>query len=296
MILITGTSGFLGTKLLNVLIQEYGSEGILPLTSKPIPGQRVLIHNGYDFNDDFFVQSGYDTIHTIIHLGAFTPKNGKEANDWRGSNSNIISTDRLLKAKMPNLKKFIYLSTIDVYGEDRIISETSTLSPISLYGLSKLYCEKAAESWANIHKIQFQLLRIGHVYGPGEENYQKLIPNTMKKLLSGDAIQIFGTGFEIRSFIYVDDVIRAIQQILRLVTVHGPINIVGGRSKSVIDLIKDIIRISGKTPKIEQNDANIKSRDLIFDNSKMINILNIEETNLEEGLRTEWEYMTGLYK
>ena len=134
MILVTGTSGFIGKKLLDVLLREYGKENILALTSKPIKECRYLLHNNYNFDEDFFLESGFDNIDTIIHAGAFTPKNGRESNNVDKSNSNITNTTRLINAKLPNLKKFIFLSTLDVYAPTSIISENSIIDPISLYG------------------------------------------------------------------------------------------------------------------------------------------------------------------
>ena len=171
------------------------------------------------------MRSGYEDIETVIHVGAFTPINGSEANNWTGSNSNITNTDHLLKAKMPNLKKIIFISTIDVYGEDEIISELTTLSPVSLYGLSKLYCEKMIKLWAVEKGMNFKLLRIGHVYGQEEDDkISKINSCHHEKGDKGESVQIWGSGNEIRSFIYIEDVIRAIQRSLHLEEINEPIN------------------------------------------------------------------------
>jgi nucleoside-diphosphate-sugar epimerase len=179
MVLLTGASGFIGKHLLAALISKYGKDNVLALTSAPLTDCRYLLHLDYSFGSGYFADNGYaDSITTIIHAGAFTPKNSAQANDWKQSNSNIHNTAVLLEADLPRLEKFIYLSTLDVYGNDEIISENSTVAPASLYGHSKLYGEKMVTAWANDKKVFAQILRVGHVYGPGEEAYQKIIPVT----------------------------------------------------------------------------------------------------------------------
>jgi len=293
MILLTGTSGFIGKKLLNVLLREYGKENILALTSSPIKECRYLLHNNFNFDEDFFLESGFDNIDTIIHAGAFTPKNGRESNNVDKSNSNITNTTRLINAKLPNLKKFIFLSTLDVYAPTSIISENSIIDPISLYGQSKLYCEKIIRNWAKTNNYIYQLLRIGHTYGPGEELYEKIIPITFKNIIESKPVQLFGNGNEVRSFIYISDVTSAISKAIHLKS-SNVINIVGNEQISISNLITKIITITGKDVEIIKVKNKTIGRDLIFDNQKMKAILFLPKTLLDEGLKNEWDYMKHL--
>jgi len=291
MILLTGVSGFIGKHLLSALIKDYGAEQILALTSKPITECPYLLHHNYTFEDSYFVKSGYDSIRTIIHAGAFTPKNGSEANDWAKCNSNIFNTGKLLLAHLPNLKKIIYLSTLDVYGNDDIVTERTLLEPVSLYGASKLYGEKMISCWSKENKKICQLLRLGHVYGPGEESYQKIIPITIQKLLKNRPLEIWGTGNEIRSFIYINDIVKAILQSLKLEISIGAINLVGGQQITIRALIEKLAELSGGDAQIEIVPTDAKGRDLVFDNSRMKEFLLSSEISLDEGLTEEWEYM-----
>lgn len=294
MILVTGVSGFIGKHLLSALIKQYGADQILALTSHPIDACPYLLHHNYSFNDQYFSESGYDAIQTIIHAGAFTPKNGQQANQWKECNSNIINTGKLLSSHLPNLKKVIYLSTLDVYGADAIITERSPLEPVSLYGASKLYSEKMVTAWANGNNKIHQLLRIGHVYGPGEEAYQKIIPITFKKIINEELIQIWGDGNEIRSYIYIDDVIHAILASLKLEESIGPVNLVSSEAIAIKELVKVMIEISEQNTRVETVPSPIKNRDLIFDNCKMKQFLLPAEVALRDGLLKEWKYMKAV--
>ncbi|MFV5702402.1 NAD-dependent epimerase/dehydratase family protein [Flavobacterium sp. XS2P12] len=295
MILVTGTSGFIGSVLLDQLIAKFGAANVVALTSKPTDKCNYLLHNDYVFDPDFFMKSGYGKIDTIIHAGAFTPKNGNQANECYKCTSNITNTETLLKANIPNLKRFIFLSTLDVYSICDVLTEESPVIPISLYGQSKVYCEKMIVSWASQNKILPQILRIGHVYGPGEEKYQKAIPVMINKILNNESIQIFGSGEDIRSFIYIEDVINAIIKSIGLELFDGPINIVGGNQISIKNLAQVLIKNAESNTNIEFVETpNTNQRDFIFDNSKMKKYLLNQEIDLVLGLKKEYNYMKNL--
>ena len=295
MILLTGASGFIGKHLLATLTQEYGKDSILALTSTPVEEAHFLLHNNYNFEADFFIKSGYGIqINTIIHAGAFTPKNSKQANDIVKCNRNIFTTDILLNADLPNLKKIIYLSTLDVYGPAEIISESSQVQPGSLYGESKLYVEKMITAWANANNATHQILRVGHVYGPGEQAYQKIIPVTINKILQDEPLQIWGTGKEIRSFIFINDIVNAITNALKLKLNAGIINLVSSQQITIAALVNKLIYLSGKNILPEVVPTALPGKDFVFDNSKMREFLFSNETPLDEGLLQELTYMKSL--
>lgn len=294
MVLVTGVSGFIGKKLLLALVDQYGADNVLALTSAPVSECNYLLHNGYDFEPDYIVRSGFQSVKTVIHAGAFTPKTSSDTNQIQGCNSNIVNTSRLLNLKLPYLKKFIFLSSLDVYGYDERITESTVIAPVSLYGQSKLYCEKMIEAFGSINNLSIQILRVGHIYGPGEEVYQKLIPSVIRKLLLGQPLQIMGSGEEKRSFLFIDDLVMAILKSVEIRQNVGIINLVGGRSIKVKELIAMLVKISGGSVNIEHISSSINSRNLVFDNSKMKRELVNEKTDLEEGLRLEWNHMKGL--
>lgn len=294
MILLTGASGFIGTHLLTALINKYGTNNIVALTSKPIDNVHCIIHNNYSFNADIFIKNNFENIETIIHAGAFTPKNSKESNWIEKCNSNILNTQKLLNSELPNFKNIIFLSTLDVYGNETPLHEKSIIDPASLYGSSKLYCEKMIEVWAKENKKTYQILRIGHVYGPGEEKYQKLIPNTIRKILSDEPVELYGTGEDLRTLIYITDVVQAIINSINLPQKNEIINIVGNEVISVKKLIETIIKLCNKDIVIKQVVSNIPVRNLIFDNAKLITLLGPPKVSLEEGLETEIAYFKNL--
>ena len=295
MILLTGASGFIVKHLLKELIASYGKENVVALTSKPINDCNYLLHLNYAFGDSYFIESGIKNIDTIIHAGAFIPKSSRDGNNIKECNNNIRTTTRLTTSNLPDLKSFIFLSTIDVYAPDYPIVEDSRIDPVSLYGCSKSYCENLVQAWASNANINYQILRIGHVYGPGEEEYQKIIPITMKRLLLNKPIKLIGNGKALRSFIFITDVVEAIVRSLELKNNMGVINVVGQEQVSIYDLLHRIIEVSKRTVEIGSVCSNAISRDLIFDNSKMKQLLWTPGIDLKEGLQKEWNYMSNLF-
>lgn len=293
-ILITGVNGFIGSKVLDSLKKMYCNDEIIALSSTPVENTRTILHNNYKFDKNIFLNNKCEDIDILIHIGAYTPKSGKSANLIEENTANIYNTQKLLLA-LNNLKKIIFISTLDIYKEDDIITESTLENPISLYGWSKLYCEKMVQAYAKENDIVYQILRLGHVFGPGEEKYQKILPLTIKKVINNEDIEIWGDGKAIRTFIYIKDVVNAIVNSINL-SESQIINIVGEEQVTITDLVRKIIEISQKNINIKYIPSNIPNRNLIFDNAKLKQYLIPNLTCLQDGLIEEYQYMEKLYE
>jgi UDP-glucose 4-epimerase len=230
----------------------------------------------------------------LIHVGAFTPKNARQANAIAQCNSNINFTEKLLSLRFKSLRKVIYISTLDVYKPVELTTESTPTLPITLYGWSKLYCESMTAIFAETHNLPYQILRIGHVYGPGEEKYAKFLPKAIKNIVAGDAVELWGDGNEVRSFIYIDDVVAAILRAVNLNENVGPINVVGSKQVTIRELLNLLVEVSERSVSITQKEFHGFKRNYIFDNTKLLQHLLPVETDLRVGLKTEYIYMSGL--
>ena len=294
-ILLTGASGFIGSRLLKSLIKKYDVESIAVLSSKNI--EHIECYKYKSLQDFSINEKSFENITHIIHAGAFIPKEASEANNIEGSNSNIDFTKNLLLYKFKSLQRIINLSTIDVYAASlEKLSERSQINPFSLYGMSKLYCERMIKCFSENFKVDHINLRIGHVYGPGEEEYKKVIPLTIKKILENKQIKLWGDGTELRSFIFIDDVVDSIINSLFTPLNNQNINVVSGNSISILELVNTLISFDNNSHKIQKIKSSHESRDLVFDNTLMLNNILKKEKNLRLGLKIEFEYMKKKYE
>lgn len=291
-LLITGASGFIGTHLINGL-DRIAKYDIVALSSSSIPGFKWICHNGYNFTKEIFIDKSITTIDYVIHAGSFTPKSKDQANDIDRSLSNILSTKKLI-SELPCIpKKFIFLSTLDVYGDNsEVIDEQSNVRPNNQYAWSKVYCEQLILEWARQNDVIVQILRVGHIYGPGEEVYKKFIPEIIKNIINNSEIQLFTNGLEKRSYLNIEDCVLFIIESLQLNSYSGPINLVSNKSSSILEILETLIDISGKPNQINYDELpEERGIDSMFNPSRRIELLGKEKISLFEGLRSEYQYM-----
>ena len=237
------------------------------------------------------LENGCEDIEVLLHLGAWIPKTSASSNNLEKSYSNIANTRTLLNAKLPALRQIIYCSTIDVYeNTDNKIDEKTITVPSTMYGWSKLYCEKMIQTFCEERAITFQILRIGHVYGEGEEKYRKVMPVMIENAIKRNGITIYGNGEPIRTFIYIEDVAKAIANALTL-RKSDIINLVGNEAITINELAKEIQNNCGNNININHISTDRPNRNCIFDNSKLMNTLLQTLTPFEIGLKREIEYM-----
>lgn len=288
MILVTGASGFIGRCLFKELITQFGEHEVIALTSNPNFKENSVYFNFEDHPDSLKEKLKSLPIKIVIHAGAFTQKNKTDLYNWEGPNSNVIFTDILLKSLPNSVEKLIYLSTIDVYKMGDVISEQTAISPNNLYAHSKYYGEKLIETWGLSENKCVQIFRVGHVYGPGEELYQKLIPSIFQKVISNQSPTIIGSGEEVRSFIYVIDLVNYLIQSLSFISFIGPVNLVGSTEVKVVDLVEMILKISNSTLPIVFLESKVVGNNFRFDHSKMKQYFKLNETKLSDGLKLEY--------
>ena len=273
-VLLTGAGGFVGSHLADNLRFIPGLE-LTTLKRGELPGRK---------ND------------IVFHLAAFTPKTGSSANDVRRTyEDNLVYTRWLMQQladKQPD--KFIFASTLDVYAPTQlVIDESSHLGPTNLYGSSKLFCEEIVKDYCSMWNIPLSTLRYGNIYGPGEEAYRKLIPETIRTLLSNESPIIFGDGSTGRDFVFIKDVVEATLRASNL-TKSEVLNIVSGQSKSIKEYVEIIITLT-QLPREIHYLPGLNADSRAFNNAKMFKVLGKWElTSLQIGLLEEFNYFKSL--
>ena len=293
-VLITGAGGFVGQYILRRLVAIYPRAEITLISNSEVSESYSSIR--YDRNSGHInLKNESLSCDIIIHAGSFTPKNGAMANDAVGAISNINFTQELLRVTdLKSLKKVIFLSTLDVYDSDFVIDENTSVKPATLYGLSKLFCENIIEYACVDHNISHLIIRVGHVYGPGEQQYQKLIPACMKNMLRGEPVVVHGEGEDLRCFIHVENIAEAVVTSLAKHFEFNVVNAVSSTPFSVMEIIEKIGLISGLDYKVKHVNKNKIRRDYLFDDARFVENFAIEHRDFERSLIEEFDFMRSI--
>ncbi|EDN71227.1 NAD-dependent epimerase/dehydratase [Beggiatoa sp. PS] len=303
-ILVTGATGFIGQHLVHRLLRIPDIR-LIVVSRKPntqTSGKILWITSPVEqLTPAIWQANGIDKIDLVFHLGAFIPKKADDANlITEIYRDNLLGTRALLESVPSPLERIIFASTIDVYAtplaDNLVLDEFSVVEPSGLYGASKLFCESLIRAYAREHENGYAILRYGHIFGPGEEAYHKLIPQTIRQLLQGKSPTLYGNGSTKRDFLYIDDVIEAtLRTAIDEKQEIGPLNIVRGVSKPIRDIVNLLIKIIEFSGEIEFILDKPEGYSLNFDNSKMRETLgNWNFVSLEEGLRREVEWFRRL--
>lgn len=299
-VLVTGATGFVGRHLVRRLEKLPGVR--LVLLSRNLQStssdESVWVTSPLNkLTKDVWAASGIEKIDIVFHLGAFTPKSGEYVDPFKEVyDDNIEGTGKLIVSMPSQLERFIFASTLDVYAPviNEVLNEDSKAAPKSIYGLSKMTGEMVIPRIGR--KFRSTVLRYGHIYGPGEEAYAKLIPLTIKKLLNGEAPTLYGTGSALRDMLYVEDAVEAtIRASVTDIPDQFPINIVRGESHSIREIVETLTRITGFSGKIQYKTEMPDGNSFQFDNSRMRQTLGEWSfTSLEDGLKSEVDYFRSL--
>lgn len=294
-ILVTGASGFIGAHLVDRLSRISGVRLLLLSRQAKQSTQQDVVWLKGDLNqltEAYWRSQSVNQIDYVFHLGAFTPKTSAEANRINQViEDNILGTHALLESLPGKIEKLVFSSTLDVYAPSEngeVLTESSPVAPSTLYGSSKIFCEHLVSAWAKEKGCGYAILRYGHIYGPGEEQYGKLIPVVIRNLLANQAPVVHGDGSALRDYLYVGDAVEATVRAALVEGNIGPINIVRGKSVTLKEVVRLLIRLTGSVKQIELLLDKPSGHSLRFDSSAMIQVLgNWSMTSLGDGLAAE---------
>lgn len=222
-VFVTGATGLIGSHLVRTLL-ERGAQVHAFLIPEPEPAsqlvrsgdvERVMVHCGR------LEQAA--TVHAavaaarpeiIFHLGAQTLV-GRAREDPVGTfETNIAGTWTLLEAcrRLPTAPRAITVASSDkAYGTSDHLPyvETDPLAGEEPYEASKAVTDILARTYAVAYELPTRIARCGNVYGPGDLNWSRLIPGTIRSLLRGERPVVRSDGTPLRDYVHVGDVVAA---------------------------------------------------------------------------------------
>ncbi len=301
-ILITGGAGFIGSNLARFLtLKDCKVRAIDNLSTGKMENLNGIIERIDFFQADItkerILERIFKDIDHVIHLAAVTSVQKSLEEPELTFRVNIEGTKNILKlSEKFNVRKFIFASSCAIYGNPKKlpVSEDCEPSPLSPYAESKVSGEKTCFEFLR-KGIDIVILRFFNVFGPKQDAdspYSGVISRFIKKILKGESPVIYGDGEQTRDFIYVDDVLSAIERALFSKTETKVFNIGSGKRYSVNQIFEILKRISdfkGKPEFKEERKGEV--RHTLADISRAQMELGWKpEISIEEGLKRTFEY------
>lgn len=263
-ILVTGGAGFIGSVLVRYLIEETDHTVInidkLTYAGNLASISRVSSDERYHFEQVDICTSGQVSEifckyqpNAVMHLAAESHVDRSISGAADFIQTNIVGTYSLLEVAreywldLPELQKstfrFHHISTDEVYGDlaltDSLSTENSPYAPSSPYSASKASADHLVRAWHRTYGLPTLITTCSNNFGPYQYP-EKLIPLMILNALQGKKLPIYGNGLQIRDWIFVEDHVRALYQVLTKGKVGETYNIGARQEKTNIEIVRAI--------------------------------------------------------
>jgi UDP-glucose 4-epimerase len=258
--LVTGGCGFIGSHLVDSLLADghevrvlddlsTGKRDNLDARAKLTPGtitDRALVAKLMDGADGCF------------HLAAVASVE-RCNREWVDTHTvNLTGTIAIFDAARAKGSgaRVVYASSAAIYGDNPAVplSERAAATPLSAYGADKYGCELHARVAAIVHGVPSVGMRFFNVYGPRQDPkspYSGVISIFCDKIFAGQPVTVFGDGGQVRDFVYVGDVVRALRAAMASrKPVPSVFNVCTGTRITVRELAETIYRLRQATPNL----------------------------------------------
>jgi len=314
-LLVTGGAGFIGSQLLRHLVTSYPSYTIVCADSLTYAADHSLIADleGYanysfvklDITDLSAVKELFEShrFTHVIHLAAESHVDNSIKDPLAFVRTNVVGTLNLLEGARASNKNqaclFYHISTDEVFGslgETGSFSENTAYAPRSPYSASKASSDHFVRAYGETYNLPYIISNCSNNYGPGQHR-EKLIPTVISSVLNSEPIPVYGTGANIRDWLYVEDHVRAIDTILHQGKTGETYCIGGDAELSNLELVhllvdeidRQLANAPGTSKGLISFVEDRKGHDFRYaiDHSKLTNDLGWRpSTSLEKGLET----------
>ncbi len=302
-VFVTGSTGLVGSWLVKALL-ESGSQ-VIALVRDADP-QSEFYRSG-DYLNTSIVNGqleDYESLErainehqvdTVFHLAAQPIVGAAYRSPLPTFESNIRGTYNLLEScrQLRGVVKRVVIASSDkAYGDQPNLpyTEDMPLQGQQPYEVSKSCADLIAQSYIHTYQLPVTIARCGNIYGGGDLNWSRIVPDAIRSCLRGVPLIIRSDGQFIRDYLYVKDVCRAYMRLAECMDnteVQGGFNFSPGKAVTVLELVEVIQDLMGckDIPPIIQNTAQGEIRSQYLDSSRAHQLLNWQsEFTLEQGL------------
>ncbi len=257
--LVTGGAGFIGSHLVDKLVDEGARVSVLDDFSSGREenlrrsADAILVHRA-DLRDEDAVRSAIQGCDTVFHLAAIPSVVQSVDDPVHCHDVNVTGTLRVLEAcRQAGVRRVVLAASCAAYGNDPVLPKREDMppQPASPYASQKLMCEEYARLYSALYGLETVALRFFNVYGPRQNpasDYAAAIPRFAAASLKNEPATIFGDGEQTRDFIYVGDVAEANLLAADSADAIGEvINVAGGERTSVNEIVSAIRDLTGSS-------------------------------------------------
>jgi len=256
-ILITGGAGFIGSHVVRYLLGTGENHHIIvldamtyaanPRNLEDVQDRIEFLHG--DIRDYDTVDYAVSQADVVIHLAAESHVDRSLQDAQPFVQTNVVGTQLLVDAAVRHdIKRFVHVSTDEVYGSIREGSwtETSPLAPRSPYAASKAASDLIVMAAHHTYKLDTVITRGSNTYGPNQY-HEKLIPLFATNLLRGKKLPLYGNGLNVRDWLHVMDHAYGITQVMRTGKPGEIYHLGGGQEHSNIQVTDIVLRTLGRS-------------------------------------------------
>jgi UDP-glucose 4-epimerase len=282
-ILVTGGTGFIGSAIVNKLIERENEVIVFSNNTPPSNIKKRVKYITGDIFDSVTLCRALDGCEIVIHAIGLPGLKVANISPDISFRLNIDSVHSVLESmRLKGISRFIFISSSSVHGKTASlpIKEDTPPNPLSIYGFNKYIAEKLAESYSQCYGFEVTIARPFNVFGVGENNILKLL---VCRAQAHKAIDIYGEN-QIRDFIHVDDVANAVTGLVNLKNKYEVYNIGTGIGRSINDVI-NLVREVYPDLKINYSATKDILCDSIADISKLRQAIAFDPDNSDNRLR-----------
>ena len=305
-ILVTGAAGFIGSNFVFHMKKAHPEYDIIALDSLTYAGNLETLapvmeedHFTFvrcDITDREGVRKVFEEHHpdVVVNFAAESHVDRSIEDPGVFLRTNILGTQVLMDAcREFGIRRFHQVGTDEVYGDlpldrpDLFFTEDLPLQASSPYSASKASADLLAMAYHRTYGLPVTISRCSNNYGPYQFP-EKLIPLMIANALADKPLPVYGTGENVRDWLYVEDHCRAIDMILEKGKVGEVYNIGGHNERSNLDVVKTILKQLGKPESLITFVGDRKGHDLRYaiDPSKIHGELGwLPETKFDDGIR-----------
>lgn len=283
-ILVTGHKGLIGSSLVRKLKLDNEVLGI----------DR---NDGFDLNDAVETEKLFKMFkpEVVYMLAAEAAESTSQTSPINMTNNNVgIFTNTIKAAINVGVKKFIYTSSVAVYGEANVpYREDGPTIPKDIYGINKLACEQMLKVMSKVYRFEYTIFRPHNVYGPGQnmaDPSRNVVALFMRAIIEGTPYKLYGNGEMRRAFSYVEDVTDVLAEALLKKYSGFTVNVGSTKDITIKELSNMVQKIAKKKAKVEMLPARPQEVMMFLADHFLQNKLTeYRETPLEVGLQNTWE-------